>query len=71
MQTLNQKRALKVAIGRDYWPAPTRRTMPRHWTLHTNDKPKSWLPSSGACVAATIVMAWIFAIAVTANWIKL
>jgi len=61
-QTLNQRRTLKVDIGRNYHPAPILRQMPRHWTLEESKpvKPR-WWQNSGNWVAVVIVLAWIFA----------
>jgi hypothetical protein len=78
MQTLRHKQALlgcKVNIGANYTgprlDRPALRAMPRDWKLHTNDRPRQWLPSPDKCVAIAAGLAWIFAIAVTANWIRI
>jgi len=77
-QTMRQRRTLmdcKVAIGSKYTgpslDRPALRYMPRDWKLDTNDKPRQWLPDPGTCVAVTVVLAWLFAIAVSLNWILL
>ena len=74
--TIRQRETLaKVNIGSHYYgprlDRPALRRMPQGWTLHTNDKPRQWLPSPDKCVAIVVVCAWLFAIAVTMNWIKL
>jgi len=71
-QTLNQRRVLKVDIGRNYHPAPILRQMPRHWTLEESRPPQRyWWQDSGSWVAVVIVLAWIFAVVQTiGDWIK-
>lgn len=70
--TIRQQRALKVDIGRNYWPSPILRQMPRHWTLEESRKPAPrWWQQSGTWVAVTIVLAWIFAAVQTfADYVK-
>ena len=52
-----------VQIGRDYWPNPTLRQMPRHWHLEGTGDPKRWhfWRSGDAWVgaAAAIGLFWI------------
>ena len=31
-----------VQVGRDYWPTPTLRQMPRHWQIEGTKNPRRW-----------------------------
>lgn len=69
MQTINQKRALKVAIGSKYqgpsFDRPCLRQMPSHWTLEeTRKKPRPFL-SPDAWVMVAVIVGWLFVVVQT------
>jgi hypothetical protein len=68
-QTLNQQRALKVAIGSRYegpaFDRPALRQMPRHWVLEESKPRPRFVMTPDRWVAVAVALGWLFAIAQT------
>lgn len=66
--TIREQRILKVTIGRDYYPSPVLRQMPKHWTLEETRRPEPrWWQDGGVWVGIVTVMAFVFAVVQTAR----